>query len=77
MWGDGAGRSIRDYRIDVFYSEQDSGYIANIPDLVACSAFGKTRAEALEQVEIAKSLWLEAARAEGKPFRQPNGGPLA
>jgi len=40
-----------------------------------CSAFGKTPAEALEQVEIAKSAWLEAARAEGKPIPQPRYTP--
>ena len=50
-------------------------YIADIPDLEACSAFGKTPAEALEQVEIAKSAWIEAARAEGKPIPMPRYKP--
>jgi len=39
-----------------------------VPDLEACSAFGKTPAEALAEVEQAKAAWLEAARAEGKPI---------
>ena len=51
-----------DYHINIFYSEEDGGYIADIPDLEYCSAFGKTAAEALKEVEQAKSAWLDAAR---------------
>ena len=59
---------MKDYHINIFYSEEDGGYIADIPDLEACSAFGETPAEALAEVERAKAAWLEAARAEGKPI---------
>ena len=41
---------MRDYHINIFYSEKDEGYIADIPDLTACSAFGKTPEEALSQI---------------------------
>jgi len=58
---------MKDYHINIFYSEEDEGYIADIPDLKYCSAFGETPVEALQEVLIAKSVWLEAARAEGKP----------
>ena len=66
---------MKDYHINIFFSEADEGYIADIPDLPGCSAFGKTPAEALEQVEIAKEAWLEAAKAEGKPIPQPRYRP--
>ena len=66
---------MRDYHINIFYSEEDEGYIADIPDLQACTAFGHTPAEALAQVEIAKKTWLEAAQAEGKPIPQPKYRP--
>jgi len=46
---------MKDYHINIFYSDEDGGYIADIPDLRACSAFGKTAAEALAEVEIARS----------------------
>ena len=59
------------YRINVFWSDEDGGYIADIPDLVACSAFGTTAAEALAEVERAKAAWLAAAEAEGKPIPEP------
>lgn len=67
---------MKDYHINIFYSEEDGGYIADIPDLQACSAFGHTPAEALAQVEIAKKTWLEAAQAEGKPIPQPKYRPV-
>ena len=50
---------MKDYHIDIFYSDEDGGYIADIPDLAYCSAFGETPEEALREVELAKSAWLE------------------
>ena len=66
----------QDYHINIFYSKEDGGYIADIPDLEACSAFGNTPAEALAEVEKAKQAWLEAARAEGKPIPKPRYRPV-
>ncbi|MFN5514779.1 MAG: type II toxin-antitoxin system HicB family antitoxin [Cyanobacteriota bacterium] len=42
-----------------------------ISDLSYCSAFGETPVAALQELEIAKKLWLEAAQAEGKPIPLP------
>lgn len=67
---------MKDYPINIFYSEEDDGYIADIPDLEACSAFGNTPEEALKQVEIAKAAWLEAARTEGKTIPRPRYRPV-
>jgi predicted RNase H-like HicB family nuclease len=66
---------MSDYHINIFYSEEDRGYIADIPDLEACSAFGRTPEEALTQVERAKTAWLEAAKAAGKPIPDPRYRP--
>lgn len=62
---------MKDYHINVFYSEEDEGYIADIPDLKHCSAFGKTPQIALREVLKAKEAWLEAARENKKPIPQP------
>ena len=59
---------MKDYHINIFYSEEDGGYIADLPDLEACSAFGQTPDEALKEVQRARKAWLEAARKEGKPI---------
>lgn len=66
----------RDYHINIFYSDDDNGYIADIPDLEFCSAFGETPTEALREVEIAKGAWLEAAAETGKPIPAPKYRPL-
>ena len=62
---------MKDYHINIFWSDEDGGYIADIPDLEACSAFGTNPQEALAELERAKEAWLEAARAEGKPIPAP------
>ena len=67
---------MKDYHINIFYSEEDGGYIADIPDLSCCSAFGETAEEALAAVLRAKVAWMEAAKAEGKPIPPPSFKPV-
>lgn len=66
---------MTDYHINVFYSEEDGGYIADIPDLDACSAFGNTPEEALAEVKKAKEAWIAAARETGRPIPEPRYRP--
>ena len=66
---------MRDYFINIFYSEEDGGYIADIPDLEFCSAFGNSPEEALAQLKVAKRLWIESAREDGKPIPEPRYRP--
>lgn len=67
---------MKDYHINIFYSEDDEGYVADIPDLKYCSAFGLTPEEAVREVLIAKAVWLEAASAESKPIPPPRYRPV-
>ena len=67
---------MKDYHINVFYSEEDQGYIADIPDLKYCSAFGKTPTEALAEVLKAREAWLETARKHKKKVPEPSYHPL-
>ncbi len=67
---------MKDYHINVFYSEEDEGYVADVPDLQHCSAFGKTPEEALQEVLKAKTTWLEAAKEAGKSIPIPRYRPL-
>ena len=62
---------MSDYSINIFYSEEDGGYIAEIPDLDSCSAFGSSPEEAVREVEKAKTAWLEAARSSGRQVPEP------
>jgi predicted RNase H-like HicB family nuclease len=59
------------YAIEIFYSEEDEGYVAIVPELPGCSAFGETEEEALKEVKIAIQLWLETAEKEGREIPQP------
>jgi len=67
---------MKDYHINIFFSEEDGGYIADIPDLPYCSAFGETPEQALAEVLKAKKVWIEAAKAEGKPVPPPSFRPV-
>jgi len=66
---------MKDYHINIFYSEEDEGYIADIPDLRYCSAFGNSPSEALAELEKAKVAWLEAAQQEGATIPPPKYRP--
>lgn len=66
---------MKDYHINIFYSEEDGEYIADIPDLRYCTASGETPEAALREVLIAKELWLEVAREEGLPIPEPRYRP--
>ena len=67
---------MSDYHINIFYSEEDSGYVADIPDLESCSAFGASPEQALAELEIARKAWIEAARQAGKPIPEPRYRPV-
>lgn len=66
---------MKDYHINVFYSESDDCYVADIPDLKYCSAFGATPEEAVREVTKAKKAWLKAAKKEDKPIPTPRYRP--
>jgi predicted RNase H-like HicB family nuclease len=56
---------VSDFRIDVFWSEDDGCYVADIPDLFPCAAFGESPEAAIAEVQVAKAAWLESARELG------------
>ena len=66
---------MKDYHINVFYSQDDGCYVADIPDLKCCSAFGDTPVDAVREVEIAKAAWLQVAAERGKPIPRPKYRP--
>ena len=65
------------YHINVFYSDEDHCYIADIPDLKYCSAHGPTPEAALHEVMVAQELWLESARAARRRAPQPKYRPAS
>ncbi|OQX22136.1 MAG: hypothetical protein BWK75_01535, partial [Candidatus Altiarchaeales archaeon A3] len=48
------------------------GYIAILPELPGCSAFGENVEDALKEATVAMDLWLETAEKEGIEIPQPS-----
>ena len=67
---------MKDYHINLFYSDEDECYVADIPDLKFCSALGDTPKEALREILIAKQTWLDVAQNSGKSIPKPMYRPL-
>jgi len=63
------------YAIVVFWSDEDNSWIADVPDLKSCSAFGRSPEEALAEVRIAMTAWLDAARDAGLDIPKPRFQP--
>jgi predicted RNase H-like HicB family nuclease len=61
-----------DYPIVLFWSDEDDAWIADVPDLAFCSAHGDSPEEALREIQIAKRVWLEVARREGRSLPSPS-----
>lgn len=59
------------YHINLFWSEEDSCWIADVPDLRYCSAHGNSPEEALDSVQEAMRGWLEVARDNGMTIPEP------
>jgi predicted RNase H-like HicB family nuclease len=64
-------KTERQYPKEVFWSEEDEGYIAIAPDLNGCSAFGVSEAEALRELDDAIATWILAAKAANNPIPAP------
>ena len=61
------------YEVLVYWSEEDKAYIAEVPELPGCMADGPTYEEALKNVQVIISEWIETARALGRQIPVPKG----
>lgn len=59
------------YLIEVFWSDEDQGYIALVPDLPGCSAWGAQAQDAVREIEHAQQAWIEARSQAGEPIPRP------
>jgi predicted RNase H-like HicB family nuclease len=56
------------YAMNVFWSDENGAWIADVPDLKYCAAFGATPEAAVAEVRVAIEAWLDAAREAGHPI---------
>jgi predicted RNase H-like HicB family nuclease len=61
------------YEVIIYWSEEDQAFIAEVPELAGCAADGATYAEAISNVEVVISEWIETARELGRPIPEPKG----
>ena len=67
--------SMSEYHINLFWSDEDDCWLADIPDLKFCSAHGDTPDEALREVMVAKKAWLATAKSHKQPIPKPRYRP--
>jgi predicted RNase H-like HicB family nuclease len=65
------------YEVDIFWSDDDQFFIAEVPELPGCMAHGDTREEALQSAQEAIDLWIEVALKRGRQVPEPRGRNLA
>jgi predicted RNase H-like HicB family nuclease len=64
---------VNKYEIIIYWSDADSSYVAEVPELPGCMADGKTYAEAVANAETIIAEWLETARSLGRAIPVPRG----
>lgn len=63
------------YHINVFWSDDDGLWIADVPDLKYCSSHGDTPEEAIANIQDAIEGWMETARETGIAVPKPRYRP--
>lgn len=61
------------YEILIYWSAEDSAYLAEVPELPGCMADGSSYQEALKNAEVIIREWIETARELGRPIPEPRG----
>lgn len=59
------------YSLNIFWSDEDEGYIATCPEFPGLSAFGETPEEAMAEAQTALQLFIESYHADGLPLPEP------
>ena len=61
------------YEIIIYWSDEDSSFIAEVPELPGCMAHGDTQEAALVNAKEASQLWIDTAKEFGDPIPEPKG----
>jgi predicted RNase H-like HicB family nuclease len=61
------------YEVIIYWSEEDSAFVAEVPELPGCMADGPTYGDALRNVEQIAEEWIDTAKSLGRPIPQPKG----
>ena len=61
------------YEVNIFWSDEDGSFIAEVPELAGCMADGATYEEALANAQVIINQWIETAQSLGRPIPEPKG----
>jgi predicted RNase H-like HicB family nuclease len=61
------------YELIIYWSQDDSAFIVEVPELPGCMADGRTYQEAVANAEIIIQEWINTAREEGMSIPIPKG----
>lgn len=59
------------YSVTVHWSNEDDAYLAEVPELPGCLSDGRTRAEAVTNLEDAIVAWIQTATKLGFEIPEP------
>jgi predicted RNase H-like HicB family nuclease len=66
---------MKDYGYELFWSDEDEGYVVTCPDFLGLSAFGKTPEKALKEARVAMQLFIEDYKERGEQLPEPTKVP--
>jgi predicted RNase H-like HicB family nuclease len=61
------------YEIIIYWSNEDSAYLAEVPELPGCMADGRTYQEAVANAEVIITEWIKTAEEIGRDIPLPKG----
>ncbi len=61
------------YEMIIYWSEEDSAFVVEVPELPGCMADGPTYSAAVANAQVIIDEWLETAAELGRPIPQPKG----
>ncbi|MGA2541585.1 MAG: type II toxin-antitoxin system HicB family antitoxin [Verrucomicrobiota bacterium] len=61
------------YEMIVWWSEEDTAYVVDVPELPGCMAHGSTRHAAIKNAEDAIKFWIKTAKDDGLEIPLPRG----
>lgn len=61
------------YEVIIYWRDEDSAFIAEVPELPGCMADGATYADTVAGVQVVIREWIETAQEMGRQVPEPKG----
>ena len=61
------------YELVIYWSEEDQGFVVEVPELPGCVADGESYAQAVANAQVVIEEWIETTRQLNRPIPEPRG----